>query len=336
LIIVSTLVGLSIFTVWAGYQTSIRSVRLANQFVREMAETGCMTEYDSKDYEIDYHVVTTSGIIICLWGSISNGIQGMTLYPQFSDIFIIAMTIGILPGFYYMFSPMFRTIELNMCSTELEEKAGENEEYDEYEDNEYLTTEFTKVIERMNLRDSISKKYNSEFHSIKGRYSKTNFANCRWANDYIEDEILYIDCRDISKEAAWRYGSAILARGSIRYHTELSFKKQTVFLFALIYGLIMWMVALLGAFLISKDFGLAVVIFTGVTFPLLWRIGRIQNVEARKEVPIAIQKTGVFKEHEMEFYIEKMFPMTSRFDWGFLTGHQSILLAIGILILWLV
>ncbi|MGY5865618.1 MAG: hypothetical protein RTV41_13530 [Candidatus Thorarchaeota archaeon] len=336
LIVVSTVGGMSIFTIWSAYQTSIRSVRLANQLVKEVVDIGCMTEYDAKYYEIDYHMVAISGVVICLWGGLALVIQGLTFYPQSSDFFMISLVIMMLPGVYYMFSSLYRAIDLDLCSSEYEEDLVEDEEYVEFEDNEYLTAEFTQVIERMDLKESIESKYDSKFHVVKGRYSKTDFAQCRWANDYIEDETLFVDCRDVSEAAARRYGSATLARGSIRYHTELNLKWQAIYLIAFLFGLVMWIVILVGAFVISKEFGLGSTIFTGVVFLALWRIGRKQNEEARSELPEALRKTGVFKEHEMEFYFDKMFPMSSKFDWGLLIGFQAITIAIGILILWLV
>jgi hypothetical protein len=301
-----------------------------------MAELGCMTEYDSKDYEIDYHLVAISGVVICVWGGLSSGVQGTTFYPESLDFFMIAMIMLILPGLYYMFSSMYKSIDLNICSTEYEEEAGDDEDYDEFEVNEYLTPEFTDLVERMDLKDTITSRYDSDFHAIQGRFSKTEYAHCRWANDYIEDDVYYIDCRDISETAARRYGSAMLARGSIRYHTDLSFKRQAVYLIAFFLGLVMWMVMLVGAFVVSKEFGLGSTVFAGVLFLVLWRVGRQQNKEARIELSEVIQKTGVFREREKEFYFNKMFPMSSRFDWGFLIGYFAITIAIGMLILWLV
>jgi hypothetical protein len=42
----------------------------------------------------------------------------------------------------------------------------------------------------------------------------------------------------------------------------------------------------------------------------------------------------IFREREMEFYFNKMFPMSSRFDWRFLIGYIVITMANGFLILW--
>ena len=201
LIVVSTFTGLSIFAVWAGYQTSIRSVRLKIQLVREIVEIDCMTEYDAKEYEIDYHIVAISGVIVCIWGGLAVTIVSMNFYDQLGDIFIIPLLLLMLVGLYYLYSSASRAIDLDLCTSEYEEEYVEDEEYDEFEDNEYLTAEFTELIERMDLKESIESKYDSEFYTVKGRFSETDYAQCRWANDYIEDEVLYVRNLILGKQA---------------------------------------------------------------------------------------------------------------------------------------
>ncbi len=333
--VVLTVAGVVFFCVWSGHKVSIKSIQLLRNLTLKMVELGCMTEYDSKDYEGDPHKAAIAGAGICLWGAIITGMYGLPFGELATFIFLFSLFPTGIAAVYFMFTAVSKTIDLNLCY----ESEGEDEEYDafaEYEDNEYLQTEFTDLIERMGLKESLIKRHGEEYDSIKAGYSETDFANCRWGYDFIDDETLHIKCRDVSEAAARRYGTAMLVRGSLRFYSELSTKRRAMYLFALFFGLCMPIVMLLGAYVISKAFGIGSTIFTAITFLGMWFVGMKQNEEARREFPIALRKTGVFKDYELEFYSNTMFSVSSRFDWGFLIAFQLVFVGIGILILVLV
>lgn len=340
-LIMFTVAGVVVFCIWTGHKVSIKSIQLLKKLTLEMVELSCMTEYDSKDYEGDYHKAAIAGAVICLWGVLVNGMYGMAFFSDPMGIFLFSLIPTGIAAVYFMFSAVSRFIDLNLCfeSEEYDEELVDEEDYDawaEYEDNEYLQAEFTNLIERMDLRNSLISRHGSDFDSIRAGYSKTEFANCRWATDFIDDEKLHIYCRDVSEDAARRYGTGILVKGSLRFYSELSTKRRAIYLFALFFGLCMPIVMLLGAYVISKAFGIGSTIFTVITFLAMWFIGMKQNEEARREFPIALRKTGVFKDYELEFYSNTMFSVSSRFDWGFLIAFQLVFVGLGILILVLV
>ena len=96
------------------------------------------------------------------------------------------------------------------------------------------------------------------------------------------------------------------------------------------------MVALIGAFVLSKEFGIGVLIFTSVLFTWMCYIGWNQNEEARSELPQVLRKTEVFKEYEVGLYSDMMFSMSSRFDLAFTVGFLIVIVVLGWLILTLV
>jgi hypothetical protein len=247
----------------------------------------------------------------------------------------------VLAGVYYMFSAVSRFIDLNLCyeNEAYDEELMDEEEYDawaEYEENEYLQAEFTDLIERMNLRGSLISRHESGFNGIKVGYSETKYTHCRWAYDFVEEETLYIYCKDISEAAARHYGTGILVKETLRFYSELSGKRRAIYLIAFFFGLIMLMPILLGAYMVSREFAISCLFFTGIVYFIMWWIGKMQNDEARRELSDRLKQTGVFNDYEFEFYKKEMFSISPRFDWAFLIGYLSVLLGVAFLILLLV
>ena len=328
--IVATVGGVVTFSIWTGHKVSIRSVYLLKDLTLKMVELGSMTEYDSKDYEGDVHKTAIAGTMICIWGGLVCGMNGLA-FPVFTTyIFLFSIIPSGLVAVYFMFSALSRAIDLYVCfeDEEEDEEYMDEEEYDpfiEYEDNEYLQAEFSEVIERLKLKDSLISKHAEKYEKIRAGFSKTEYPNCRWTNDYVENDTLHIICRDVSVAAARRYGTAILVKGSLRFFTELSLKRRAIYLFAFFFGLIMLMPVMIAPFQGSIEFTIGVTILTGVVFSGMWNIGRKQNEEMRRELTMKLRKTGVFNDYEFEFY-NKMLSLSSRFDWAFLIGYLLILL----------
>jgi hypothetical protein len=291
-----------------------------------------MTEYDSKDYEGDAHKAAIAGTIICIWGSLVLGMNSMA-FPAYTALAFMGSLFPLgLVAVYFMFTVVSRSIDLYLCYEEEDEEEDylEEEEYDpfsEYEENEYLQAEFTKVIEKLKLRDSLITEYEEEYERIRAGFSRTEYAHCRWANNYIEEGTLNIVCRDISEAAARRYGAGILVKGSLRFYRELSGKKKAIYLLAFFFGLIMSMPIMLGSYLVSWEFGIGTTVFTVVVFTWMWNIGKKQNEEARKELSAKLRTTGVYNDYEFEFYKRKLFSISSRFDKWFLIGFLLVFLA---------
>jgi hypothetical protein len=191
---------------------------------------------------------------------------------------------------------------------------------------------FKDLIERMDLRRSLSSKHNAEFNEVRARFVETRYTQCRGVYDYVMEGILFIDIEDLSVDAAKRYGSAVLTTGSIPFYSELSFKRRAIHLFAFFFGLVMLMVAFIGAFTISREFAIGALLLTGILFTGMWRIGWKQQMEAYRDLPGSLRKTEVFKEYEVDLYRDIMFSNPSRFNLGFLIGFLTAFLVLGILI----
>ena len=185
----------------------------------------------------------------------------------------------------------------------------------------------------MSLWDSLKHKHDAEIQEIKARYSETKYSQCRGVYDYVEEGVLFIDAVDISEEVAKRFGAAVLATGSISFYRDLSFTRRAMYGVAFFFGLIMLMVILLGSIMISMEFGIASIVFTSLVFSKMWHIGWKNNEQARSDLPVALQKTRVFKDYELEFYCNHMFSTTSRFDYGFIIGFHMVLVVMGYLAL---
>ncbi|MCK4567970.1 MAG: hypothetical protein KAU48_11755, partial [Candidatus Thorarchaeota archaeon] len=109
----------------------------------------------------------------------------------------------------------------------------------------------------------------------------------------------------------------------------LSLRRRVVQLVAFFFGLIMIMPILLGSYVLSKEFAIGTLIFTVVVFSILSNMGRKQNAEVRREIPILLRKTGVYNDYELKYYSNKMFSISSRFDWSFMVGFLLIFFVIG-------
>jgi hypothetical protein len=221
----------------------------------------------------------------------------------------------------------------------------ENEEYDEeteedweleFKDSEFLQSKFTDLIDRMELQDAIQSKHGSEYSKISANFLETKYAQCRAVYDHIEEDTFYINCHDVSEAAAFRYGTAILLKGSLRFYREMSFKRRAIQLWMLFLGLCIPVVALLGSYTLSKDFGIGSLVFAVVLFIILGYLSFKQNQEVRRELPIVMEKSGVFKDYELKFYNNFMFSSSSASDWGFVVGFLVIFIGLAFMIHFLV
>ncbi|MFW9889276.1 MAG: hypothetical protein ACFFER_13905, partial [Candidatus Thorarchaeota archaeon] len=253
-------------------------------------------------------------------------------------IILVEFALLIVAVLIVMFKGAFKSIDANVCYEEYDsesEAEGEEieEEEDNFEDSEYLQAAYTDIIERMSLWDSLNDKHDAEIQELRARYSKTQYAQCRGVYDYVEEGVLYIDAVDLSEEAARRFGAAVLATGSLPFYRDLSFTRRAIHGVAFFFGLVMLIVIILGGYIISVEFGLASIVFTSLVFSRLWYIGWKQNAQVRRDLPIVLRKTRVFKDYELEFYRNHMFSTTSRFDFGFIIGFHLVLIFMGYLIL---
>jgi hypothetical protein len=333
-IVLSTIIILSVFAYWTGYQVSIRSAKLLRKLTVEMVDIGCMTEYDFKDYTVDYHKVAVGGTVICIWGGLAIGSYGMVYYIQASFVFMIPLMLLALGGVYFLFASSWKSIDLNLC---YEDNDMDEDEWEEqFEDSEYLQARFTDMIDRMGLQSALQSKHESEYDSIKARFAETKYAQCRGVYDYVEDKVLYIDCHDISEAAGFRYGTALLTKSSLPFYRELSFRRRAVHLWALFLGLCAPVVGLIGAYAISKEFGIGALVVSAILFLKLWHMGWEDYQKVRRDLPAALRRTGVFKDYEFEFYNNFMFSSSSRSEWTFLMGFEILLLGLAVLIYLLV
>jgi hypothetical protein len=334
-IVMVTLALIIVFSIWAANQISRKSVKLLRKFTTEMADLNCMTEYDSKDYTGDPHLVAIGGTIICTFGTLVSILLSTTYYLQDAFFVGVPIIVLLLSAMYFLIAPIWMSIDSNLCyqSDAADEQEEEEADDDKFEDNQYLHDVFKDLIEKMDLKRSISSKHGAEFNEIRARFSETRYAQCRGIYDYIEEGTLFIDIEDLNLNAARRYGTALLATGSIPFYTELSLKRRIIQLVAFFFGLIMLLVALIGSLTLSKEFSIGALLFTSVVFTWMWHIGWKQNEQARRDLPRTLRKTEVFKEYEVHLYSDMMFSMTARFDIGLLTGFLTAFLVLGTLIL---
>ncbi len=339
-LVASTVIGVVIFALWTSYQVSIRTGPLVKKFTLEMIELGCMTEYDGSDYEIDYHLVTIGGAIIGLWAGLVIGVLGTEFYKESGFVFMLVLVLLALPSVYYLLTSITRLWGYDLCiqqhDTCNEEESEEVDEFVEFVDNEYLQVEFSDLIERMNIWKVLTKIHGSEFGEVRGRFSKTELAQCRWTHNFVEDDTLNIICRDVSEAAARRYGIAMLLKSTIPFFTELSFTRKTIQIVAFLFGIIMLIPILLAPYVLSKEFGIGILIITVVVFSIFSNMGRKQNKEVRRYIPILLRKVGVYNDYEFKYYSNKMFSISSRFDWSLMIVFLLIYFVIGYWLLFLV
>jgi hypothetical protein len=333
-IVIMTLTFIIVYSVWAANQITRRSIRLLSNFTIGMADLGCMTEYDSKDYRGDPHLVAFGGTIICIFGLLVSIALGTIFYTQETLFLAPSFILLLLAAFYFLIVPAGMSIKSDLCSQSDEaDEQREKTADDVFEDNQYLQVAFRDLIERMDLGSSISSNRHAEFNEVRARFWETKYAQCRGVYDYIEDGTFFIDIRDLSVNAARRYGTAVLATRSIPFYTELSLKRRAIEFFAFLFGLFMLIVALVGAIAVSVEFGIGVLLFTAVVFTWMWRVGAKQNEQARRDIPVALRRTDVFKEYEVGLYSDMMFSMSARFDLSLLIGFLASFLILGILVL---
>jgi len=333
-ILLSTIISFSIFAFWTGNQVSIRSAKLLRKLTTKMADLGCMTEYDFKDYTPDYHKISVGGTVICIGEGLVFGSYGMVFYLESSLLFIIPLLLLSLCGLYFLFTSSMKAFDTNLCfENEESEEEDEGEDWQlKFEDSDYLQTKFTDLIDRMELQDAIQSKHKSEYRKISANFLQTKYAQCRGVYDHIEDDTFYINCHDISEAAAFRYGTALLLKSSLRFFREVSLKRRLIQLWMMLIGLSMIAVALVGSYTISKEFGIGSLGFTAVLFLIMGYISWKQNDEVRRDLPIALQKSGVFKDYELKFYNNFMFSDTSKSDWSLLIVFLLIFIGIAYLI----
>ncbi len=336
-LVASTVIGVVIFALWTSYQVSIRTGPLVKKFTLEMIELGCMTEYDGSDYEIDYYLTAIGGTIIGLWAGLVIGVLGTTFYKESGFVFMFVLVLLALPSVYYLLTSITRLWGYDLCIEQHDTwNEEESEEVDEFVDNEYLQVEFSDLIERMDIRKLLTKTHESEFSGVRGKFSKTEFAQCRWTNNFVEDDTLNIVCRDVSEAAARRYGIAMLMKSTIPFFTELSFTRKTIQIVAFLFGIMMLIPILLAPYVLSKEFGIGILIITVVVFSILSNMGRKQNKEVRRDIPILLRKVGVYNDYEFKYYSNRMFSISSRFDWSLMIGFLLIFSVIGYWLLFLV
>ena len=321
-----TVVAVVIFSLWTSYQVSFKTGKLVKKLTLEMIDLGCMTEYDGSDYEVDYHLVTIGGTIICLWAGLVVGILGLMYYEDSALVFMLVLLLLALPSVYYLLTSITRLWGYDLC---IEQNEEESEEVDEFVDNEYLQAEFSNLIERMDIKELITKTQESEFSGVRGKFSKTEFAQCRWTNNFVEDDTLTIVCRDVSEAAARRYGIARLITSIHPFFTDLSLRKRAIQLVAFFFGLIMIVPIIIAPYIPSKEFGIGTLIFTVVVFSVLSNMGRKQNKEVRRDTPILLRKTGVYNDYELKYYSNRMFSISAKFDWSLMIGFLLIYFVIG-------
>ena len=329
-ILLPTIIILSFFAFFTGYQVSVRSAKLLRKLTKDMVDLGCMTEYDFKDYTPDYHKLAVGGTVICIWGGLAIVSYGMVYYSEASFVFMVPLLLLALAGVYFLFASSWKSIGMNLC---YEDNDMDEDEWElQFEDNEYLQAKFTDMINRMNLQGVLQSKHESEYDSIKARFAETKYAQCRGVYDYVEEGVLYIDCHDVSEAAGFRYGTALLAKSSLPFYRELSFSRRAVHLWALFLGLCAPVVGLLGAYIVSKEFGIGALVVSAILFLKLWHMGWKDYQEVRRDLPAALRRTGVFKDYEFEFYNNFMFSSSSRSEWTFLLGFEIMLIGLAVLI----
>jgi len=295
-IIIAASIIVMLLALWTSYHVSMKSPKLLNDFAVEMADLGCMTEYDSNDYEGDPSLVTVGSTIISMGGAIVILAMGVCFYQQdvavLMGIFMLQVILLALAAVAFHFTSSWKFIGLNLCY----ENDDSDNEGDEFENSEYLQTAFTDVIVKLDLWSSLALRHKFQTNTIRARFSETRYAQCRGIYDYVEDGTLYIDANDISEAAAKRYGAAVLATGSLRFYSELSFRRRTILVIALLFGLAMLGVILVGSF-VSKEFGIVAIVFTSLAFSKMLHIDWKQKGEVRRDLPPVLQRTEVFNDY---------------------------------------
>ena len=320
---------LAVIALWSSRLLAIKSYDLRRSFAIQMSDLGCMTEFDAHDYEETSSLIVHAAFFLVALGAILALGLAMPFDLEAVWIILAEFVLLLVAALIVLFKSAFKSIDTNLCyeenDAEYEEGREDIEEEDNFEDSEYLQAAYTDVIEGMSLWDSLRDKHNSEIQELRARYSETQYAQCRGVYDYVEEGVLYIDAIDINEEAAKRFGAAVLATGSISFYRDLSFTRRAMHGMAFFFGLIMLIVILLGSIMISMEFGIASIVFTSLVFSKMWHIGWKNNEQARSDLPVALQKTRVFKDYELEFYYNHMFSTTSRFDYGFIIGFHMVL-----------
>lgn len=333
-IVITTLILITAFSIWISYQVSKRSIRLMGEFTIEMADIGCMTEYDTKDYVGNTFLTTLGAMIICIWAIIICIFLGNSFYGQEALFVLLALIVLIPAAIYFHCSPTLMYINSDLCSQTDEDDEGDEEtEVHGFQDNKYLQTSFVDMIERMELRKSLSVAYESEFDEVRARYSKVRYPQCAGVYPHVRKKTLFIDVKDLSEAAAERYGAAALAKRSLRFFTELSFNRRELHLLNLGIGCFLLTVPLVGAYAVSKEFAIASLLLIGILYAGLWYIGWKPKEEARRNLPQLLQKSGVFRDYEVDFYSHLVFRSSSRSDLMLLFGFLISVAVLGGLIL---
>jgi len=331
-ILIATSTIITVLALWTSYHVSMKHPRLLNDFTIEMADLGCMTEYDSKDYAGNLYLITVGSTIINMSGVVA--ILAMAIYFDQLDmtvlmgIFVSQLILLALAVVALYLASSWKSIGLNLC---YENDDPDNEE-SEFENSEYLQTAFTDVIEKADLWSSLALRHKTQIKAVRAGFSETRYAQCRGIYEYVEDGILYINANDLSEVAAKRYGAALLATGSLRFYSELSLRRRAIPLISLFFGLAM-LVVILAVSSISKELGIVAIVFTSLVFSKMWHMGWKQNEEVRRDLPLVLQRTEVFNDYELRFYSDYMSSASSRFHLTFMIGFHVVLIIIGYLAL---
>ncbi|MGQ4911752.1 MAG: hypothetical protein ACP6KW_06225, partial [Candidatus Thorarchaeota archaeon] len=111
---------------------------------------------------------------------------------------------------------------------------------------------------------------------------------------------------------------------------ELSFARRTIEWLALTFGALMLIPVLLAG-LVSNVLVVAIMIVTSLIFSKMMLMGRAQNEEARRELPVILGRTRVMDDYEIRYYAKRTFPKTSKSEWKMMIGYHVLLIVAGLL-----
>jgi hypothetical protein len=143
-------------------------------------------------------------------------------------------------------------------------------------------------------------------------------------------DTLYLDAYDISEEAAMRLGTSVLSASLLRFYNELSFARKTIEWLALIFGTLMFIPVLLAG-MGSDVLMIVIMVITSLVFSKMVLIGRRQNEEVRRNLPVILEKTRVLNDYEVKYYSKRIFPRTSKSEWKIVIGYHLLLIGMGCL-----
>ncbi|MGQ4912986.1 MAG: hypothetical protein ACP6KW_12525, partial [Candidatus Thorarchaeota archaeon] len=233
-IVAVTALGVSVFSLWAAYQVSMRSVGLLQKLAEEMVDLECLTEFDDRDYVPRWILIRYGGVILVTTGALVLIVLDGYFCQDMGGFLLPSALLLVLISVLFLCVSSWNAIRSNPCGN-----------HHRFKDSEYLQTALAGIIERMDLWDSLTAKYKSDFTEIRARFSKARFPHCRTFRDHVVRSTLFLDAHDLSEEAAMRLGTAVLSANLLRYFRELSFARRTIEWLALTFGALMLIPVLL-------------------------------------------------------------------------------------------